>query len=94
MRDNKRLQKIRQMPCCECGRPAPSQAAHSNFYQHGKGRGIKASDEYVIPLCAKHHHQFDTYSMGMNREQSKKWFEQKLKETNEALNGKKAELYF
>ena len=78
MRDSTRLQEIRKMPCCECGADPPSQAAHSNFSIHGKGRGIKASDEYVIPLCHKHHHQFDTYSMGMNREQSIEWFLRKL----------------
>lgn len=84
-RDNDRLKAIRKMICCECGRAAPSQAAHSNFSIHGKGRGIKASDEYVIPLCHKHHHQFDTYSMGMNREQSIEWFLRKLERTNRNL---------
>ena len=78
MRDSKRLAAIRQLPCCECGRAAPSQAAHSNFGEHGKGRGIKADDKYTIPLCHNHHRQFDTYSMGMNREQSIEWFLRKL----------------
>lgn len=86
MRDSKRLAAIRRLPCCECGRAAPNQAAHSNFSIHGKGRGIKASDEYVIPLCIKHHHQFDTYSMGMDRHESLEWFEQKLKYVNEVLS--------
>lgn len=88
MRDSKRLAAIRQLPCCECGRAAPNQAAHSNFGEHGKARGIKADDKYTIPLCHKHHHQFDTYSMGLSREESLEWFEQKLKYVNEVLSGK------
>ena len=88
MRDSTRLQEIRKMPCCECGADPPSQAAHSNFSIHGKGRGIKASDEYVVPLCVEHHYQFDTYSMGLSREESKQWFERKLKYVNEVLSGK------
>ena len=87
MRDSARLQEIRKMPCCECGRAAPSQAAHSNFSIHGKGRGIKASDDYVIPLCVEHHYQFDTYSMGLSRKESLEWFECKLKYVNEVLSG-------
>ncbi len=46
-----RLDLIRSMPCCNCGASPRSQAAHSNFGEHGKGRGVKASDDYAIPLC-------------------------------------------
>ena len=87
MRDSKRLKQIRTLRCCSCWR-VPSQAAHSNFSEHGKGMGIKAGDEYTIPLCAECHRKFDTYSMGMDREQSKEWFEKVLKYVNEVLSGK------
>ena len=87
MRDSKRLKQIRTLKCCSCWR-VPSQAAHSNFSEHGKGMGIKAGDEYTIPLCAECHRKFDTYSMGMDREQSKEWFEKVLKYVNEVLSGK------
>lgn len=50
MRDSKRLAEIRKLSCVRCGNP-DSQAAHSNSAKHGKGRGIKASDEYTVPLC-------------------------------------------
>lgn len=86
MRDSKRLAAIRQLPCCECGRAAPSQAAHSNFGEHGKGRGIKADDKYTISLCADCHYAFDNYLMGLSREESKQWFERKLKYVNEVLS--------
>lgn len=63
MRSKSRLNRIRGLGCCvdNCGKQAV--AAHSNFYQHGKGRGIKASDEYAIPLCVEHNYQFDTLSL-------------------------------
>ena len=88
VRDSKRLAAIRRLPCCECGRAAPSQAAHSNFSIHGKGRGIKASDEYVIPLNRVCHVAFDLYRLDMDRQESLEWFEQKLKYVNEVLSGK------
>lgn len=85
-RDPKRLSAIRQLPCCQCGHPAPSQACHSNFSEHGKGRGIKADDRYTIPLCYSCHYEFDTYQ-GRAREQAKKWFLDRLKFIDEVLDG-------
>ena len=84
-RDNKRLEQIRSLPCCECGRPPRSQAAHSNFGIHGKGKGVKADDCYTIPLCYSCHANLDQYNMGMSREQSLEWFMQKWRETNRLL---------
>lgn len=85
-RDNKRLERIRSLPCCcGCGRKAPSQAAHSNFSEHGKGRGIKADDKYTIPLAHECHGKFDRYEMGMSRDESLEWFMQKWRETNRLL---------
>ena len=94
MRDKDRLDRVRGLGCCvdNCGKQAV--AAHSNFSIHGKARGIKADDKYTIPLCHKHHHQFDTYSMGLSRNESLKWFERKLKYVNEVLDGEKPKLYF
>lgn len=51
-RDNKRLKAIRKMICCKCGADAPSQAAHSNFGIHGKGKGTKADDRVFRPSRA------------------------------------------
>ncbi|WP_131667405.1 DUF968 domain-containing protein [Psychrobacter pygoscelis] len=84
-RDPKRLASIRQLPCCECGKAPRSQAAHSNFGEHGKGMGIKADDKYTIPLCAECHQRFDMYCMSMMRDRAKKWFAEKLQRTNEVL---------
>ena len=79
MRDSKRLAAIRRLPCIRCGNPN-SQAAHSNSAKHGKGRGIKASDAFVIPLCAICHAAFDRFELG-NRAESEAMFEKWLVKT-------------
>ncbi|WP_413520611.1 DUF968 domain-containing protein [Psychrobacter glacincola] len=84
-RDNKRLEQVRSLPCCVCGMGPRSQAAHSNFSEHGKGRSIKADDKYTIPLCDADHKRFDQMLMGMDRNQSLEWFTEKLESTNETL---------
>ena len=76
MRSPKRLTEIRKLPCVRCGSPN-SQAAHSNSAKHGKGRGIKASDAFVIPLCAICHAAFDRFELG-NRAESEAMFEKWL----------------
>lgn len=53
------LDAVRQLPCSECGKNGPSQAAHSNLLMHGKGKGIKASDAATFPLCHFCHAEFD-----------------------------------
>jgi len=80
MRDAKRLKSIRLLPCVRCGQ-SPSQAAHSNSSMHGKGRGIKASDEFTIPLCYSCHSQFDQYKLG-TRQESEALFDGWLEKTN------------
>lgn len=87
-RDSKRLKAIRKMICCECGADAPSQAAHSNFGVHGKGKGIKADDKYTIPLCVNCHQDFDQMRMGLDREQSLRWFMGRLQFINGVLDDK------
>ena len=76
MRNPKRLAAIRKLPCIRCGNPH-SQAAHSNSAKHGKGRGIKSSDLFVIPLCFECHAEFDRFELG-NREESEAMFDQWL----------------
>ena len=80
-----RLNLIRTLSCCQCYAPPPSQAAHSNWHEHGKGKGIKADDRYTISLCRDCHQKFDTYGLGMDGQQSKAWFLKMLDKTNRAL---------
>ena len=84
MRDAKRLAAIRKLPCIRCGNPH-SQAAHSNSAKHGKGRGIKASDQFTVCLCHSCHHKFDTFQLG-NRAESEAMFDQWLVRVNRMLN--------
>ena len=79
MRDSKRLAAVRLLPCVRCGHP-DSQAAHSNSSKHGKGRGIKSSDQFTIPLCAICHAAFDRFELG-NRAESEAMFEKWLVKT-------------
>ena len=84
MRSPKRLAEIRKLPCVRCGNPN-SQAAHSNSAKHGKGRSIKASDAFVIPLCAICHAAFDRFELG-NRAESEAMFDQWLVRVERMLN--------
>ena len=83
MRSPKRLAEIRKLPCVRCGNPN-SQAAHSNSAKHGKGRGIKASDLFAIPLCHSCHAAFDRFELG-NRAESEAMFEKWLVRVNRML---------
>ena len=91
MRSPKRLAEIRKLPCVRCGNPN-SQAAHSNSAKHGKGRGIKSSDLFVIPLCATCHAAFDRFELG-NRAESEAMFEKWLVRVNRMLNQTDKEIF-
>lgn len=45
-------QAVAGLDCVCCGRVRHSQAAHLNLLALGKGRGLKCSDAFTIPLCA------------------------------------------
>ena len=83
MRSPKRLAEIRKLPCVRCGNPN-SQAAHSNSSRDGKGRGIKSSDLFVIPLCVKCHAAFDRFELG-TRAESEAMFDRWLVRVNRML---------
>ncbi|WP_291349427.1 MULTISPECIES: hypothetical protein [unclassified Acinetobacter] len=91
MRDPKRLAEIRKLPCVVCGR-SPVDAAHSNQSAHSKGLGVKASDEFTIPLCRQHHIEYDQFQK-MNRSQSVEWFAKMLEKTERMLNLKVEEIF-
>lgn len=50
---------VASLPCQNCGNEHAIQAAHSNWSEHGKGRGIKASDVYTAALCLRCHYELD-----------------------------------
>lgn len=49
--DPAHLARVRRLPCCVCGKTAPSHAHHINIHTMGR----KAGDREVIPLCWDHH---------------------------------------
>jgi hypothetical protein len=57
VRNKRLLEVVASLNCQNCGH-YQSQAAHSNWHG-GKGRGIKASDNYVAALCQSCHHDVD-----------------------------------
>jgi hypothetical protein len=64
LRDKKRLEACRSLPCQHCGaEDGTVVAAHSNEGIHGKGRGIKASDEFIAALCFTCHANLDQGKM-------------------------------
>lgn len=81
----KRLAQLRQLACCRCHAPPPSQACHANWGEFGKGLGIKAGDEYTLPLCHTCHRWLDEYKE-MDKEQAKAWFMERLEFVNKVLN--------
>jgi len=73
LRDKKRLQACRSLPCQHCGaEDGTVVAAHSNEGIHGKGRGIKASDEFVAALCFTCHANLDQGRMS-KQERTEMW---------------------
>lgn len=50
----------RAIPCQNCGREDGTVCgAHSNWAEHGKGKSIKASDNYCASLCSRCHSTID-----------------------------------
>ena len=90
-RNPKRLAAIRKLPCIRCGNPH-SQAAHSNSAKHGKGRSIKASDQFTVSLCFKCHAAFDRFELG-NRAESEAMFDQWLVKVDRMLVMKDKEVF-
>jgi hypothetical protein len=59
-RSRKHLMNVAELPCQNCYIEGQTQAAHSNWAEHGKARGLKASDEYTAALCQACHTELDS----------------------------------
>ncbi len=59
-RSRAHMMAVASLDCQLCGKGGPSQAAHSNQAIHGKGRSIKASDEFTAALCQRCHAEVDS----------------------------------
>lgn len=63
-RSQKHLDRVRRMPCCACGDPAPNEAHH--IIGVGDGRiGSKAPDSQAIPLCHECHRDLHENGSGV-----------------------------
>ena len=87
MKKSERFKRLRlMMCCCGCGRPPPSDVAHSNASIHGKGTGIKSADEFTIPLNRVCHQNLDQNLSQQTRQQQQEWFMKKLGFINKVLD--------
>lgn len=72
VRSKKLLKLVASLDCQLCGSGHMVQAAHSNWHG-GKGRGIKASDEYTAALCLTCHYDIDQGSNWSKAERQQAW---------------------
>lgn len=79
-RSKDHLRNVAILPCQVCGLEGASQAAHSNWSEHGKGRGIKASDEFTAALCYQCHHELDQGWM-LNADQRRSMWDMAYRKT-------------
>jgi hypothetical protein len=74
VRSKELLKKVASLDCQICGSGNFVQAAHSNWVDlGGKGRGIKASDEYTAALCMSCHYDIDQGSKWSKDERKLAW---------------------
>lgn len=60
VRSKKLLEACREIECQHCGiADGTVVAAHSNSLHHGKGRSIKAHDNFIASLCHRCHSDID-----------------------------------
>ena len=72
-RSKAHLKNVASLPCQHCYIEGQTQAAHSNWAEHGKGRGIKASDEFTAALCQACHTELDQGSRMSKEERKVLW---------------------
>jgi len=84
LRSKARRMAVAALDCQLCGAAGPSQCSHSNQSKHGKGRGIKASDEFTAALCPRCHDMIDS-SYSMSGEAREALWNEAYRNTLEAL---------
>ena len=72
-RSKAHLKNVASLPCQNCYIEGETQAAHSNWAEHGKGRGIKATDEFTAALCQKCHTELDQGRMLTKDQRKQMW---------------------
>lgn len=74
IRSPKLLAAVRTLPCQITGRTDGVEPAHSNWSQHGKGKGIKADDNRVAALHRSLHRDIDQGSHLSAEQRQQLWW--------------------
>ena len=82
LRSKKHLQNVASLPCQVCYVEGRTQASHSNQAIHGKGRSIKASDEFTAAICVEHHYEIDSGTSLTKQQRIDMWNEAYQKTMN------------
>ena len=80
------LKLVASLDCQRCGSGSQVQAAHSNMAQHGKGKSIKASDEYTAALCQTCHFEIDQGAKMSRAERQDAWTAAHIKTVRSLLD--------
>ena len=83
-RSKAHLTNVASLACQNCGMEGQTQAAHSNWAEHGKGRGIKASDIFTAALCQTCHAELDQ-GQHLSKEQRRQMWDEAYKRTKQRL---------
>ena len=84
LRSKEHLKNVASLACQHCGIEGQTQAAHSNWSEHGKGRIIKASDEFTAALCQTCHAELDQGSH-LSKEQRRQMWDRAYEKTKQRL---------
>jgi hypothetical protein len=74
-RNKKHLKNVASLPCQVCYVEGMTQASHSNQAIHGKGRSLRASDEFTAAICVEHHYEIDQGSNLTKQQRVDMWNE-------------------
>lgn len=76
----------RKLPCQNCGiSDGTVCGAHANSAAMGKGRSIKASDQYIASLCHRCHAEVDQGRTMSRSERERVWIHAHIKTVKEML---------
>ena len=85
-RSKKYLKLVASLPCQICGMENQTQAAHSNWAEFGgKGKSLKASDEFTAALCQTCHWEIDQ-GVKLTKQQRQEMWQAAHEKTIKALN--------
>ena len=74
VRSPKLMRACGEVSCQVCGSEVGSVGAHSNWAIHGKGKGIKASDQFVAAMCYLCHGDLDQGMEATEDQRKQTWF--------------------